>query len=256
MRHFLITLLLLASCQALNVSAEAKPSEKLTILRSQDDWGPNEFVNGDGQLTGYHIDLIRLAAEELQIEVEFISMPWKRVINSMKEGLADAVSYVIHTPAREDFLIYHPGNIISQGSSRFAYLKGRGLHYDGTPQSVQDHRIGVINGYNYGSQFERERFNNLVNTNGEKQQLMMLLNKRVDFILVNIDHIRFKFGEIEGFEQIETADISSVSHDIYLAFSKIRGNEELSRRFAEVIPRIRASERYQKLRQQYAHTVK
>lgn len=248
MRHFLITLLLLAA--GLNVQAEDKAADRLTILRSQDDWGPNEFVDKNGELTGYHIELIRLAAEELQVEVEFVSMPWKRVINSMRDGLADAVSYVIHTPEREDFLIYKAGNVISRGSSRFAYLKGQDFHYDGNPDSVKDRRIGVINGYNYGQQFDRKRFNNLVNTNGEKQQLMMLLNRRVDLILVNIEHLKFKYGDMAGFDQIETADISSVSHDIYLAFSKQR-QQQMARRFADVIPRIRASERYQKILQRY-----
>lgn len=245
MSHYLISILLLFSCLSLQAQEPDATAERITILRSQDDWGPNEFIDENGELVGYHIDLIRMAAEQLNVEVEFVSMPWKRVLNSMRDGQADAVSYVIHTREREKFLIYQPGNIISQGSSRFAYLKERKFRYDGNPQSVKDLRIGVINGYNYGEQFDRSLFNNLVNINSEKQLLMMLLNKRVDLILVNIEHLKFKFGDIVGFDQIETADISSVSHDIYLAFSGKREHQQLARRFADVIPAIRSSERYQ-----------
>lgn len=246
-RYWISTLLLLCC-----LSLEAEQSvEKITILRSQDDWGPNEFIDSNGQLAGYHIDLIKLAAAELGVEVEFVSMPWKRVLNSMQDGLADAVSYVIHTPNREYFLIYKPGNVISQGSSRFAYLKDSGFHYNGDPESVKDLRIGVINGYNYGKQFERERFNQLIELNSGRQQLQMLLGKRVDLILVNIEHLRFKFGHTAGFDRIETADISSVSNDIYLAFSRKRGHDKLAERFARVIPRIRASKAFNQKVERY-----
>jgi len=235
----------------ISVFAYAEQAEKLIILRSQDDWGPNEYIDSEGKLVGSHIDLIQLAAEKVGVEVEFVAMPWKRALKSIREGTGDAISYVIKTPERSSFLIYHSGNIISQGSSRFAYLNGRDFGYDGSLSSVRDRHIGVIHGYNYGEKFDRNQLNNLTNVSSEKQLLQMLLDRRLDLILVNIDRLKYKFGTTPGFDQIRTMDIASVSHDIYLAFSRVKGKQEIARKFADVMPDIRASKKYQEMLKRY-----
>ena len=63
--------------------------ETITIVRSIDDWGPNEFMGEDGTPTGFHIDLIRMAAEELNVKIKFLSMPWKRALDTIEKGEVD-----------------------------------------------------------------------------------------------------------------------------------------------------------------------
>lgn len=230
---------------------ESIQKETLTIARSIDDWGPNEFMGEDGKPTGFHIDLIHMAAAELNINIEFVSLPWKRALATVEKGEVDAISYTIFTPERTSYLIYEAGNAISIGSTRFAYLKGNNFDYDGTLESVKDRKIGVIRGYSYGKKFERNKLTNLVNVNSEEQLLLMLLEKRVDLILVNIDHLKYKYSHLAEFSEVTSMDVASDSYDIYLAFSKKRAHEELAKRFAKVISRIRQSEKYQKIVQSY-----
>lgn len=233
-------------------SAELGTAEApITIVRSIDDWGPNEFMGEDGRPTGFHIDLIQMAAEQLNVNIEFVSMPWKRALKTIEKGEVDAISYTIFSPDRTGYLIYDAGNAISIGSTRFAYLKGRSFNYDGSLESVKDRKIGVIRGYSYGEKFDRNKLTNLINVNTEEQLLMMLLEKRVDLILVNIDHLKYKYSHLPEFSEVTSMDIASDSYDIYLAFSKKRGLENLSTRFAAIIPQIRQSEKYQKIVQSY-----
>jgi len=225
--------------------------ETITIVRSIDDWGPNEFMGEDGTPTGFHIDLIRMAAEELNVKIKFLSMPWKRALDTIEKGEVDAISYTIFSPERTRYLIYEPGNAISIGSTRFAYLKGNNFDYDGTLESVKDRKIGVIRGYSYGKKFDRNKLTNLINVNSEEQLLFMLLEKRVDLILVNIDHLKYKYSDLAEFSEVTSMDVASDSYDIYLAFSKKRKHEALAKRFANVISRIKQTEKYQKIVQSY-----
>lgn len=233
------------------VFAEEGVQETLTIARSIDDWGPNEFMGEDGKPTGFHIDLIQMAAKQLNVNVEFVSMPWKRALKTIEQGNVDAISYTIFSPERTSYLIYDEDNAISIGSTRFAYLKGNDFDYDGTLESVKDRKIGVIRGYSYGKKFDRNKLNNLVNVNTEEQLLLMLLEKRVDLILVNIDHLKYKYSHWPEFSSVTSMDIASDSYDIFLAFSKKRGHEKLAKRFSEVIPKIRNSKKYQQIVQSY-----
>ena len=217
-----VLLLMFAGLTFGEVEMEGK---SLTIARSIDDWGPNEFMGEDGEPTGFHIDLIRMAAEELDISIKFVSMPWKRALDTIEKGEVDAISYTIFSSDRTRYLIYEAGNAISIGSTRFAYLKG--------------------------NDFDRNKLTNLINVNSEEQLLLMLLEKRVDLILVNIDHLKYKYSNLAEFSKVTSMDIASDSYDIYLAFSKKRKHEALAKRFASVISRIRQTEKYQKIVQSY-----
>lgn len=248
--NYLFSFLLLIFSGLVLADAEMT-TEHLTIARSIDDWGPNEFMGIDGKPTGFHIDLIQMAAEQLGVEIEFISMPWKRALKTIEKGEVDAISYTIFSKDRTNYLIYEDGNAISIGSTRFAFLKGKNFHYDGTIESVKDRKIGVIRGYSYGKKFDRNKLTNLVNVNSEEQLLLMLLEKRVDLILVNIDHLKYKYSHLPEFADVASMDIASDSYDIFLAFSKKRGHEKLAKRFAEIIPKIRSSEKYQQIVQSY-----
>lgn len=248
--YSILTLFLLSFAGQL-YSEESMKKETLMIARSIDDWGPNEFMGENGKPTGFHIDLITMAAEELNIHVEFVSLPWKRALATIEKGEVDAISYTIFTPERTKFLIYEAGNAISIGSTRFAYLKDNKIDYDGTLESVKDRKIGVIRGYSYGKKFDRNKLTNLINVNSEQQLLYMLLEKRVDLILVNIDHLKYKYSHLAEFSKVASMDVASDSYDIYLGFSKKRKHEALAKRFAAVISRIRQSEKYQKIVQSY-----
>ena len=230
---------------------ETMNDKSLTIVRSIDNWGPNEFMGEDGKPTGFHIDLIKMAAAQQNINVKFVSMPWQRALKTIEKGEADAISYTIFSPERTNYLIYEAGNAISIGSTRFAYLKGNNFNYDGTLESIKDRKIGVIRGYSYGDKFDRNKLTNLINVNTEEQLLLMLLRKRVDLILVNIDHLKYKYSHLDEFSQVTSMDVASDSYDIYLAFSKKRGHEELAKQFANIIPKIRNSAEYQKIVQSY-----
>ncbi len=59
--------------------------EKLIIVRGVGNYPPLEMVI-NGRLTGLHIEMIRHIAYQLNIEVEFISLPWGRQSRVSRKG--------------------------------------------------------------------------------------------------------------------------------------------------------------------------
>ncbi|MCZ6808423.1 MAG: transporter substrate-binding domain-containing protein, partial [Proteobacteria bacterium] len=75
-------------------------------VHNETDWPPFNF-NVDGQATGFSIDYINLLADEIGLEVDFVSGPtWQQFIDMMRSGDLDVMLNIVETPARREFLLY------------------------------------------------------------------------------------------------------------------------------------------------------
>jgi polar amino acid transport system substrate-binding protein len=93
-------------------------ASELTILRRNEDYPPDE-MHIDGKLTGFHIELIQNAAKSIPLTVKFESVPWKRAIQMLKFGKADALSYVSRNSSRENYAIFIDHNILTESYYHF-----------------------------------------------------------------------------------------------------------------------------------------
>ncbi len=102
--------------------AEEAP-HKLLVVRPEGSWPPWEIAAGSGEPTGIHIELIQEAARSLNLSVTIKTYPWKRAIKMLKDGYADAITYMSKTDERKQFGYFFDGNVLSVSQIGFFILK-------------------------------------------------------------------------------------------------------------------------------------
>ncbi|MEJ1361295.1 MAG: transporter substrate-binding domain-containing protein [Candidatus Sedimenticola sp. (ex Thyasira tokunagai)] len=93
----------------LNITAEERAWIKghpVIKVSNEMDWRPFDF-NEDGAPSGYSIDLIKLLAKRIGIQLEFVHGPtWEEFLESLKEKKIDVVHSAIKTEDREKYSLF------------------------------------------------------------------------------------------------------------------------------------------------------
>lgn len=224
---------------------------KIQIVRGAGNYPPMEMVEG-GVLTGLHIEMIYYVANKLNIEVEFLSLPWARAIKYFSEGNSHAISYFGFTEKRKVFSYYHRGNVLSDTRWVLLALEERKneFQFDRDLQGLGDVVIGVQNEYSHGIHFDSMKHLQLDVVLHEFDLEKMLKNKRHDLVMMS--HQEFLgFKKRGDFKGIVALSPSIDSDPQYIAFSKLNDTDgilkNLSLQFSLEMERLKASPDYQKL---------
>lgn len=111
---------------------------------TDNDYPPFNYLDEEGELTGFNVDLMRAICDELSVECKIRTVSWGRLLPSLKDGEADAVIASIRvsekTLRQADFTdsYYHT-------PARFAALKSNPVKAI-TPETLAGKKIGVIGG--------------------------------------------------------------------------------------------------------------
>ncbi|MEJ1462856.1 MAG: transporter substrate-binding domain-containing protein [Candidatus Sedimenticola sp. (ex Thyasira tokunagai)] len=96
-------------------------SHPVIKVSNEMDWRPFDF-NENGKPSGYSIDLIKLLAERIGIQLEFVHGPtWEEFLESLKEKKIDVIHSAIKTEDREKYSLFTDPYI--QTISRFIVHK-------------------------------------------------------------------------------------------------------------------------------------
>jgi polar amino acid transport system substrate-binding protein len=228
--------------------------ETLTVVRGEGDYFPVEYVE-NGKLTGLHIDLIRAVADELNITVEFESLPWNRGVFDFKQGKYDAMSHLSRTEERENFAHFIKGNIISSAKTYPIILSSRRdeIAFDGTLTSLTAYIIAVGAGYRYGVPFDSASFLSKYEIPTPTQEVLtkLLRLERVDVIIGSRRNLLQVHSEYEVNETYHVFEQPVASDDSYLAFSKVRNKLGIARKFAAALSQYKSTQAYMDLLQYY-----
>lgn len=111
---------------------------------TDNDYPPFNYLDEEGELTGFNVDLMRVICDELSVECSIRTASWSRLIPSLKEGETDAVIASIRisekTLRQVDFTdsYYHT-------PARFVALRSNPVKAI-TPETLAGMKIGVIDG--------------------------------------------------------------------------------------------------------------
>ncbi len=111
---------------------------------TDNDYPPFNYLDEEGELTGFNIDLMRTICDELSVECSIRTVSWNRLLSSLKDGEVDAVIASIRvsekTLQQADFTdsYYHT-------PARFSALKANPVKAI-TPETLSGKKIGVISG--------------------------------------------------------------------------------------------------------------
>lgn len=156
------------SCPALTVSGSA-------------DWNPI-IMNGPDGRYGIGIDLANQIGKDLNIPIQFVEMPWKRILKSLEVGSLDMVLGIYHTEERQLYLAYTPAFMQNEG--RVYTLSDRTFSISSLNNLVG--RIGDLPlGGSFGDHFDdfARRNLNLSYVDNKEQRIERLMKRYSDYFV-------------------------------------------------------------------------
>jgi len=192
-------------------------------------WPPYAYRDENGNPRGISIDLIRLAAQNLNMETEFVLLPWKRCLQEVKTGKIHAV---IDAAKREEYL---------QGpTSHSLYTNTVWVHRDSpltalsSMNTLRNKIAGYIDGYVMPEEFTNIDGLHVDYSIDEKTAIKKLASKRVDFIIADLTNTAF----IQKKQNLPIRALSPTpsADKLYISFNK--DQPALQKRFDTEFSRI------------------
>lgn len=151
---------------------------------------PYSFVR-EGQAVGIDVDMLRLAAQRLQLEVEIVPLPWKRVLARIESGELPLAMPLFRTPLRERFALFTGPVHLSQ-SGLFVH-RDRSFPFT-TIDDLAGKRIGISRGFVIQDELDyaiRSRLVIAEEVGSIEQNLRKLLAGRIDAYAGNVVSTRY-----------------------------------------------------------------
>ena len=226
-------------------------ASELVILRGDEDYPPDE-MHINGELTGFHIELIKNAASLISLPIRFESIPWKRAVQMLENGKGDALTYVSKNADRERYALFLNDNILSESHYHLVINSHRKneIQYDGNIKGLIQYTIGVQRGYVYSEEINQSTFDNKIIFNTVDQMISLLSANRVDFAILTMAEYQAQ-KDTNNFKNITILSPELTSSASYIAFSKAKNTHKTAELFAKAMKDYKASEEYLALRLKY-----
>lgn len=131
------TLLALALVPLLAGGADAGELPKQITIATEGAYPPWNYVNPDGSVGGYEIDLINALCPKLQIECKVVTQDWDGIIPGLTVGKYDAIIASMGvTEERKKVVAFSipyakaPNGFLTTGTGGLADLPGTGVSFD------------------------------------------------------------------------------------------------------------------------------
>ncbi|KJZ13843.1 hypothetical protein TW85_11640 [Marinomonas sp. S3726] len=228
--------------------------QELLVVRPDGSWPPHEmYVNGE--LTGFHIELVQKVASTIPLKLKFESLPWKRAIEMLKKGDADAITYMGKTSEREAFGYFYDGNVISKATVGFFIEKKylNNIQFSGELSSLMPYSIGTVLGFSYQEEFDQMTSLNKINiAENEENLLKMLLAGRMQMAIGHVGDIGYHAKRIGVANQvIFLKPYLTEGREHYIVFAKAKGHDQLAKTFSEAMKAFKSTPEYLALQQKY-----
>lgn len=227
-----------------------------TLVMAADDWCPVNCAQ-DAERPGILVELAREIFAEAGIEVEYRVTNWARAVQDVRSGRVNAL---VGAGIRDapDFIF---GNLAPGISRNCFYARaGSDWRYSGLA-SLDEIRLGVINGYSYGKEIDdyirrhQKNLDRLQQAAGE-QALALNVRKvelgRVDALLENTWVMSLYLDQHKEVDNLVEVGCRVPDVPIYIAFSPVLAS---STRYRDIlddgIHRYRQDGRLEALLQRY-----
>ncbi len=215
MRWFLSLLSTLILVVLLCSPALAK--DKMVMAFSE--FPPFKIVH-DGVYMGVDVDLSRLIAERMGLELEIKQGTFAECMDMLRKGEADFITSLLRRGDRDAFLIYVQPRYRNREAKRFYMRKGEEaevISYD----KLSGLRIGVKEGVAYAQMFDTDDSLTKVSASGMEQLFQMLREGRIDAVLASANEGGFWIKSLALEEAVAPAPFELDQLDpVYMAISK------------------------------------
>jgi len=180
------------------------------------------FSNEKGE--GYSFDIINAIFENSDYRISFVSLPYPRAVASARTGQVDAAFHLTKQLDKEPSLIFGEEPLVTS-NAYFYYTANNQDNYDSIKNLPSKLSIGVMNGFEYGQQFEEQKSRFvLIKAVDQKQLISMLINRRVNVVIMYEDMANYTMKQLPNQQHLIRKGHLVASSDAYLALSSSTPN--------------------------------
>lgn len=229
------------------VSAAA---ETIVIAIEDKNWVPY-YTWVDGKPHGPCPEIAAGAIRHMGSEVEFVRVPWVRVVQSVERQKVDAGLCGTKTAKREAFSHYPDEALLNYDATLF--VRADSPLKDSNMSGLSGKSFGLIKGYTYGGVDDDLEADGMVRieTPNRESLLKLLVLGRVDTVLDSLLPVIFDAERLGVKGQVRAILPSIAETPGFLFFSKKPGHDELAKRFSQALKNFKATPEYLGIKEKY-----
>lgn len=232
--------------------------ENCSLRVGWEPYGVYSYQDEKGNPTGVDLELMQMLGKEIGCRIIFKQIPWSRHLLELEAGLVDVATSVRKSTERETYGWF--SEPYRKTEIALYVRRGESQNYH-LPQLAAigkvDFRLGIVDGYYYGSAFAELMKDPLFAQHIEKvldyaSTLRMLIYGRLDGVLAEDVSVLIHQAKTLGlYEQIEAYPLTIPGDQFYLLFSKKSVDPALVADVNATLARMKADGRLQQLLDKY-----
>lgn len=248
-------LLRLALPLLIGVLASAGAAAQGRLIVTGDIAFPPYSYQLDDKPAGIDVEIMQELGRRTGLQLEIRLAPFKRVIESVREGSVDAGMAVLHSAERESFAIYT--GVLHTSTYALFVPQGSKLAFDGL-ESLRGKRIGKVRGFFVSEAFDAEVAAGRIFVSeaaNAEQSLRMLLAGRVDAVSgqsVVTRHLARQIGLADQLQALPKP--LAPDRPAYLVLSRasaLPGKDALAQRLRQALQAMRKDGSLERIESRY-----
>lgn len=220
-------------------------SDKKVLIGTEGAYPPFNFIDDQGELVGFDIDIANALCEAAEFECEFVTQDWDGIIPALQAKKFDAIiASMSITPERAEKVDFTNKYYNTPGS--MAKLKGSDIDLD----DLSGVTVGVQRATTHSNYAEKYFTNAEIRQYATAEEAQQdLLSGRVDVIMDDVV-VLDEFIKSDGGGEAELVGRTYIDPEIHGVGAGIairKGEEELVAAFNEAIAEIRENGTYKEI---------
>nr|WP_324259097.1 transporter substrate-binding domain-containing protein [Cellvibrio fontiphilus] len=213
--QLLITTPLFAASPNHPTTADSQTDEIKLRLGAEDSWPPYSDASGKG----ISVDLIKAALNNSGVTPIFHVLPYARVLHDLDSGKIDGGFNVNRQATTEAKYIFGEVPLLTVRSYWF-FAAGRHQQIKSIKDVPDKFRVGVIRDYEYGDDYEQQRYRfTEVKVSQQSQIIRMLKQGRIDAGIMFEREAEYAMHQLQMKADVFDKRFLNHEGDVYVAFS-------------------------------------
>ncbi len=207
-------------------SLQAAESDRIRICIDESFWYPFTLVR-NGQPAGIHVELVKLAIENVGMEAKFLAMPWKRCLRENEQGRVDAVVSASYKAKRAKYLYFPDDAALSKKSPlrlmqiEYVVVTLKKDHYTFTGNlSTLPVPVRIPAGYSLADDLKKKGINVDDSSQSDTANIQKLVRDKEGSVVLIPELATLLDARVANKGKLDISKIPISSKSYYVAFSK------------------------------------
>jgi polar amino acid transport system substrate-binding protein len=240
--RFVVTFFLLLPTFAFGAAQDEVPSrdERIIVAGGNQYYPPYEFLDKDGNPSGYNVDLTKAIADLEGMKVKFQLGAWRKVRRALETGEIDILQGMCYSEGRDKVVDFIPHTVVNQSIFARQGVPVVNSLEDLEGKEVAFHGRGFIHDY----LVEKKINVKPILTDTQADALLLVASGKYDYAVVSNFPAAYIIKELRLMNVVPvTKSVISVKY----CYAVKKGNSELLARFNEGLAILKQTGQYQKI---------